>query len=366
MLRNDGRRPRRNGGTQRRRTLAWVESLEGRQLLATSALGFSQPDLTVSGFAAPVAAWNGPLAVSVDVRNIAAATYVDPLNLPPGSPTTADGGPATVQVFITNGNPHTFRGVEIGSFTVPSIPSNSSIRLNETLTMPSQLPHFPIFGGRVYVQFVVSQDPNTTPEANPANNSSVAPRPVVIEPALPDLYAVGLIAPPVMQPGDTIEPNIEIANFGTVDSATQGPFQVLLVATTKRNSLFGASVLASFTVQSLTPLSEVASTNAVLGDVDNDVAPNIDVLNAPPITLPLTPSKYFLTVVVDPGNQVFQLKNFSRSIRRNLLPDQAITPIVQVGPPQRFLPPASGLNQPASSQASNPFPDPAFPVNPVP
>jgi hypothetical protein len=359
VLRNDARRPRRNGGTQRRKTLASVETLEGRQLMAFSPLGVSQPDLIISGFTAPVAAWNGPLAVTVDIRNIAASTQVVPFSLAPGSTTPADAGPATVQVFITNGFPHIAKGVEVGQFTVPTIPSNSTLRISQTLTMPPQQPHFPIAGGNVFVQFVVTQSSTApVPEANVANNSFISKQPVLIEPALPDLYAVGLNVPPVMQPGDTIKPNIEIANFGTVDSGLQGPFKVALVATTNKG-LKGATILAAYTFDNVQALSRIPQTQVALGDVNINTPVNIDVLQAAPVTLPLRPRKYFLTVVVDPAHQILQLKDLSKHGNRS---NGLITPFVQVGPPQPFLPPASGLSQLPSSQTTNPFPDPAFPV----
>src|SRR5438128_12683229 len=59
----ESRRTRRSGRDRRRPDLAALECLEGRELLAHTALGFSLPDLAISGFAAPVASWGGPLAV---------------------------------------------------------------------------------------------------------------------------------------------------------------------------------------------------------------------------------------------------------------------------------------------------------------
>src|SRR5438128_5609378 len=55
----ESRRTRRSGRDRRRPDLAALESLEGRELLAFSPLGFSLPELSIRGFAAPAASWGG-------------------------------------------------------------------------------------------------------------------------------------------------------------------------------------------------------------------------------------------------------------------------------------------------------------------
>ena len=66
MSPSDSRHTRRSGRARRRPDDRRPEGLESRELMAYSPLGFSLPDLTVPGFAAPAASWGGPLAVTVD------------------------------------------------------------------------------------------------------------------------------------------------------------------------------------------------------------------------------------------------------------------------------------------------------------
>src|SRR4051812_42689851 len=120
---------RRTGGGVRRRRgadLAPLETLEGRDLLAYTPLGVSLPDLAASGFAAPVAAWNGPLAVTVDVRNLGASSLTEPLGLEPGTTSTADAPPSDVGVFISS-RPFFRPGtsLQVGSLPVGEIRQNT-------------------------------------------------------------------------------------------------------------------------------------------------------------------------------------------------------------------------------------------------
>src|SRR5438105_4542509 len=82
---HDARWARRAERVRRRPDRIAPERLEGRELLSYSPLGFSLPDLTVTGRAAPIAAYGGPLAVEVDVRNLGASSLIEPLNLEPGA-----------------------------------------------------------------------------------------------------------------------------------------------------------------------------------------------------------------------------------------------------------------------------------------
>ena len=106
---------------RRRSELAPLELLEGRALMAYSALGFSLPDLTISGVAAPAASWGNTLAVTVTLNNIGSETINEPLALAPGSQSTADAAPTTVAVYAsTRKNAH--RQVLIGTFATPYLP----------------------------------------------------------------------------------------------------------------------------------------------------------------------------------------------------------------------------------------------------
>jgi hypothetical protein len=338
-----------------------LERLEGRELLAFSPVGFSLPDLAISGFAAPVAAWGGPFAVTVDVRNQGASSMIEPLNLAPGSSSTADAPATIVQVFFSKSMKSSSPKVMVGQFAVPSIPQNTSLRITEDFAaLPAAPPGFPVFNGKVFVSFVVGAG-NTLTDSDQTNNGAFAPQPVQIEPPLPDLAVVGLDVPPVIQPGDTIQPNIEIANFGTVDTAPQGPVLVALVASPTHN-FRRATVIATYTIETLHGLSEVPQTSPALGDVNIQPPLNIETLVGQPVTLPTSPRTYFLSVVVDPGHNIRQINQLGRSFSR-LLGAAPVAPIIhQVGPPIPFLPPAGVLSAP-SSPTTNPFPLPSFPVN---
>ena len=98
--------------TRRRTDLANLEQLESRALLAFSSLGFSLPDLTITGHAGPRAAWGGVLDVSAFLQNIGASTITEPLSQAPaaqppvpgspfGSTSTADAPDTTVAVLAS-------------------------------------------------------------------------------------------------------------------------------------------------------------------------------------------------------------------------------------------------------------------------
>ncbi len=79
-------RPQRPGRRARRRThLAAPERLESRELLATSPLGFSLPDLTISGSVGTRAAWGGSLGVIATVINQGTSTITNPIAQGPGT-----------------------------------------------------------------------------------------------------------------------------------------------------------------------------------------------------------------------------------------------------------------------------------------
>ena len=93
---------------------------------------------------------------------------------------------------------------------------------------------------------------------------------------LPELSVVGLDMPPVMQPGDTIQPNIRIANFGPGSTASQGTLQVALIASTTPTFNSGSSLVATYTVANIpgqTPAR--TSATAVFGDANLDPAVNV-------------------------------------------------------------------------------------------
>ena len=112
MLPRKSRRVRPVRPVRRRTDLASTADLEQRTLMAFSTLGFSLPDLTISGQAGPRASWGGVLDVSVNLQNIGASTITEPLSqLPPtqaptagspyGSTSTADAPESVVAVLVS-------------------------------------------------------------------------------------------------------------------------------------------------------------------------------------------------------------------------------------------------------------------------
>lgn len=358
----DARRSRRNGRTRLPLDLA-AAALEPRQLLAFTPLGFSLPDLTVTGFSAPVAAWGAPFAVTVDVQNLGSSSLIEPLALAPGSASTADAGPTQINVYLSRAVPTRFAGLLIGTIDVPSVPQNTSVRLTQTFTLPQHPAGFPNLSGSLFLSFRIDVA-RSIPDLNRANDVFVVPAKVALEPPLPDLAVVGLDVPPVMQPGDTIQPNIEIANFGTVNTATQGVVDVQLIATTNPQ-LQGASTVESFRIENLQPLSVVPMKQVALGDVNIDRPINIEELHGAPVTLPVTPGTYFLAVLADPSHKILQIHNLGNRFR---IPGEGTgaerLQFRQVGPPIPGLPPAGVVSLP-SSPFTNPFPIPSFPVRPA-
>ena len=87
MLPRESRYPRGDRRARRQTDVSALESLEERTLLSFSTLGYSLPDLAISGEAGPRAAWGGTIDVSVYLQNIGASTTTEPLSqLPPTEP----------------------------------------------------------------------------------------------------------------------------------------------------------------------------------------------------------------------------------------------------------------------------------------
>ena len=109
----------------RRADVGSLEQLEARELLAFSPLGFSLPDLTITGQAGPRAAWGGVLNVSVILQNIGASTITEPLSQLPstaaptagspyGSTSTADVPDTTIDVFVSKSARSARGAVKVG------------------------------------------------------------------------------------------------------------------------------------------------------------------------------------------------------------------------------------------------------------
>jgi hypothetical protein len=360
-----------------------LECLEGRELLTNTPLGFSLPDLTINGFTAPVASWGLPLSVTVDVHNIGASTIIEPLALTPGATSSADAAatqvsvfafpvvPATTTTTVTGPRGHhhlvhvhhhhfvpgSTNGLLIGTFDIPAVRQNSDIQLTQTLTLPAQPTGFPGDGGAIQLVFQVNSKFNVF-ESDYTNDFS-GPVNVAIEAPLPELAVVGFDVPPVMQPGDTIQPNIRIANLGPADTAPQGPVTIALIASTTPAFTKGSTVVAAYTVANIPAQSLVPSKVALFGDANLVPPKNIVTIAGAPVTLPVSPKRFFIGVVIDPNNQIKQLRTVPQSVK----PANNFSLPHVVGPPIPFLPPAGVLV--AGGVANVPiFPIP-FQGNPV-
>ncbi len=337
-----------------RRGLASLETLEIRNLMAYTPLGASLPDLVVTGSVPPVAAYGGTITVQVDVSNIGHSSMVEPIALAPGAVSSADAGPSQVGVYLTT-NPHrlTRRAVRIGSVDVPEIRQNSTVNIYETLAMPAEQPRgLPANGRDVFVFFRVN-DTRTVLEIDRSNNTSRGSQPVRLAAPLPELSAEAIDLPQVLNPGDVIAPSYQIANLGTVDTADQAPVTVQLVAST--DEFFGPTdvILATYTIPNIPPLSRSpARGRTVLGNVTLDTPPNVRTIGGQAVALPADPGQYFIGVIVDPLQQIRQIRDL----------EGPRVPILQelrvVGSPIHGLAPANTALTPPP--ASNIFPTPAY------
>jgi hypothetical protein len=335
--------------------LVTLEQLESRALLAFSTLGYSLPDLTITGQAGPRGAWGGVLDVSALLQNIGTSTITEPLSqLPstsaptPGSPygstSTADAPDTNVEVLISR-SPKSIRGaITLGTIEAPPIGQNSVEQLTGSFTLPSRPAGFPAGGGKFYVWFLANSS-NTTLEVTRANNLSKPVAVQVTSQALPELRAIALAAPSRLSPGDTITPEIQIENFGTADPDLQGPLTVDLVASVTRSFTLGSSIVASYTVDSVPAVSNVPTlgnykTFAKL--IINQPA-NVVTIPGSAVTLPTSPARYYLGVVIDPNGTINQLD----------LPKNNFELIHVVGPKARHLPPAGVVSSPNTGQFPN-------------
>ena len=91
MLPRESRIQRLNRRARRRTDLTALEVLEERTLLSFSNLGYSLPDLRISGEAGPRAAWGGTIVVSAYLQNIGASTTTEPMSQAGATDTTATG-----------------------------------------------------------------------------------------------------------------------------------------------------------------------------------------------------------------------------------------------------------------------------------
>lgn len=329
--------------------------------MAYTPLGFSLPDLTIQGFAAPTAAWGQPLTVTVDVKNTGSSTLIEPLALQPGATSTADAASTQVVVFASPEKRNTTRQpVPIGVFNIPAIRQNNLQQFTETFVLPSRPRGFAREGGSIDIFFQVNPNRNVL-ESDYTNNIS-RKSPVLISAPFPQVAAVDTALPPTLQPGDTIKPEIRVANLGPVDTALQAPVTVALVASVDRKFGPGSSVIALYSIGNISGINTVPSKNGSFSNATATLDPqnNVVTINGALVTLPASPRNYFLGVVVDPTNSITQLGK----IGRHKVRPAGFSLIHKVGPPVGGLPPA-GVLIPGAGANNQPFPFPLTAANTV-
>jgi hypothetical protein len=340
---SDSRRERRSGRPRRRPERIAVEGLETRQLMTYSPLGYSLPDLHVTGYAPQEAAWGGKLGVSVTVQNQGASSLIEPTHLAQTmtdpttgnvtlTPSDADAAPSTVDVYASTKPNATTGLVEIGTVSIPAVTQNNQYTTSTIFDLPARPKGFPSNGGKVYITFILD---NTQPVSVAGESPAIyrVPLPVKIVNPLPNLQVIAEDLPSSLQPGDVISPTIQIANLGAGDPASQHPVVVDLVASLDKNFGPGDSILASYTIESLPGLSEVPT--ASLFSPDSSLFPpvNVNTTTLGPLKLPTSPGFYYIGVEIDPTD----------SVQMTHPPSPALMGVVSVGPPSAFLPPASLL-----------------------
>jgi hypothetical protein len=355
---------------RRRTARPALEDLEGRQLLSYTSLGYSLPDLRVTGQGGPVAAWGAAYQVTVTLQNTGASTIIEPLAMVPPSqlatapdgsevppyaiPSSADAASVPIEIFI-NRNPRTVKGaVQIGTVTAPALSQNNAEQFAASLTLPSRPAGFPNTG--IFYIHLVANANQAVLQTSYAHNVSPAIPVRFISQTLPQLTVTALDVPPVMQPGDTITPTFQVANLGTASTAAQGPVEVALVASTTPDFNLGSSIVALYTLPQAIPGSSTVPVRASArhhrrrlsgaNAAFNNVTPgaNVERFTGSAVTLPVSPSTYFLGIVVDPNNKLTQLS----------LPANRLEQIRPVGPPVPGLPPAGVVSSPLVL----PFPNP--------
>lgn len=356
---SDARYPRRGRRARGGRTIASLEALEGRELLAYSPLGYSLPDLTVVGYSAPVASWGEPVAITADVFNVGASSLTEPFNqIPPGetSPglpgqglpgTSHADAPATmIDVFVST-RPGKGPFIDVGELAVPAITQNNFAVVTGDITLPARPAGFPQVG-KVYFTYVVDGN-NSVLESSYANNAFKSHQVVTLAPALPNLQVIGFFTPTPLVPGQAVVPVIQIANLGTAPTNQQGPVTVDIVASLTKNFGPADQILATYTVANIPPLSAVSTTEPFGGSLNVQTPSNVVTLQSQTIVLPTTPSVYFLGVKVDPLGAIKQQGHINTP---------RLDAFVKVGPPIPGFAPPTVLSTTGTVPTENVFPFP--------
>lgn len=322
--------------------------------MAYSGLGFSLPDLLVSGYAGPGAAYGGPLTVTAQVRNIGASSFVEPLSMAPGATSSADAGTFNVGVYMTKGPRFTKGAIRIGTIAFDQgLDQNDMQTKSVTIpALPNRPAGFPASGKNIFITLVADIDQQVR-EQDKSNNVSAAV-PVKLAPGLPELQAIGLDLPATMKPGDWIKPSILIANYGTVQTANQAPLTVTLSYSPDGKYFDGNPPLATFTIDNVLPVSQAPTENLVLGDANLNLPANVRKVDLPnAVQLPHTGSSYYIGLRVDPNEQIQQISDLKG-------PRGPYLEQVHLVAPSGDGLPGAGVVQAPASTTTNLFPTPPF------
>jgi hypothetical protein len=373
VLSRENLRARDDRRARRRTDLAPLEQLEGRQLLAYTSLGYSLPNLRVFAQAGPVASWGGTLNVTAFLQNTGASTINEPLSLIPPSqvlpgpdglpvppyaiPSSADVPANEVDIYLAPRRNSLVGAINLGPIAAPSsttlVSQNDVTTVGSTVTLPSRPAGFPA-SGRFYIRLVANVNNEVVA---PVGSTTVSPAVPVrfVARALPELRVTALDLPSTMQPGDTVVPTIQITNLGTAP-APAGT-QVALVASVTPTFTLGSSIVALYTLPSAIP-AQSSATLSLRGKHGNFLSRGISQQNVNPgtnvltytgaaATLPVSPSRYYVGVVIDPNGQLTQLSLPSNRLEQvrivgpsNGLPTAGV---ISTTPPQSFPNPPDGV-----------------------
>jgi len=293
------------------------ETLENREVLAYSAMGFSLPDLSVANNASPVASWGQPLSVQVLAFNRGASSLPE---LPqwPLAPSMAD-AVTEVDVYLARGrNRVLIDTIDMGRIRQNSV-ENGVINIDLPDTPPAG---FPAAGGQFRMIFV----PRVTnqirlPMASP--NGGSWSMPVNIQPSLPQLQFVRDNSPNVIVPGQVFTPEIVIANNGAANIDTQGPLTVALVASNDPYSSPDDVILDEIVIDSLQGLNQRPIRGGMRGLQGSrrgnlPLAANETSAFGAKITFPVD-GPYYIGYVIDPYRTITQISDQAGVERSALL-----------------------------------------------
>ena len=295
--------------------------------MAYTSLGFSLPDLAISGSSAPTATWGGTLTVEVTLQNLGASTITEPTAVIPPSQveigpsgtvnppyftfSQADVPASTIAVYLVPaGRRGLGGGVQVGVIDAPGISQNNITQFQSTIALPDRPAGFPATGA--YTVRLVANADRSVLESRYDNNVS-APLNVRLTPApaTPVLRVSAFDVPAGLAPGDTIAPFIQVTNLG--GAAVTSNVEVAVVASTSPDFNLGSSIVATYTIPggldgiNSQPLPNAARHRSFRSLQRNTIITprnNVFSLQGAAATLPTSPSTYYIGVVIDPSNKL--------------------------------------------------------------